>query len=169
MTTDLLKRTVLFLLFLLGQVVVMGRIHLFGVATPLLYVYFVAMFPRHYPKWGILLWSFVLGLMVDTSTNTPGLASASMTLIAAVQPYLFELFVPRNSPDTIQPSLWSVGPTRYSYYIIILVLLYCTVFYTLELFSFFDLEYWFLSTIGSAGLTLALIFAFEIAIAESKK
>jgi rod shape-determining protein MreD len=71
MSTDFLKRLGLFFVFLLSQAVLLGRIHLFNCATPLFYVYFVTMFPRNYPKWGILVWSFLLGLMVDIFFNTP--------------------------------------------------------------------------------------------------
>lgn len=163
MTADLVKRSILFIVFVVVQTVVLGRIHLFGVATPLLYVYFVTMFPRNYPKWAVLLWSFLMGLLVDTSTNTPGLASASLTLIAAVQPYFFELFVPRDSVENLEPSLANLGPVKYSYYIVVLVLLYCLVFFSLEMFHFFNLLHWALCVGGSMLVTLVLIFTFEIA------
>ena len=151
------------MVFVLVQAVVLGRIHLFHCATPLFYVYFVTQFPRNYPKWGILLWSFMLGLMIDTFSNTPGLASASLTLIAAIQPYFFELFVPRDSVDDLKPALSTLGPLKYSYYIIMLVLLYCLVFYSLELFNFFNLQEWALCVVGSAAITLLLIYTFEFA------
>ncbi len=163
MTSDIFKRIILFFVFILAQVLVLGRIHLFGYATPLLYVYFVLMFPRNYPKWALLLWSFSMGLMIDVFTNTPGLASASLTLIAAVQPYYFELFVPRDSVDDLQPSLASLGMVRYSYYLIPLVLLYCLVFCSLEMFNFFSLTSWALSVLGCTLITLLLIYTFELA------
>ena len=163
MTIDLLKRAGWFVVFVLVQAIVLGRIHLFHCATPLFYVYFVTQFPRNYPKWGILLWSFMLGLMIDTFSNTPGLASASLTLIAAIQPYFFELFVPRDSVDDLKPALSTLGPLKYSYYIIMLVLLYCLVFYSLELFNFFNLQEWALCVVGSAAITLLLIYTFEFA------
>ena len=163
MTIDLLKRAGWFIVFVLVQAVVLGRIHLFNCATPLLYVYFVTQFPRNYPKWGILLWSFMLGLMVDTFSNTPGLASASLTLIGAIQPYFFNLFVPRDSVDDLKPALSTLGPLKYSYYIVVLVVLYCLVFYSLELFNFFNWTQWALCVGGSAAVTLLLIFTFEIA------
>ena len=77
----MLKRLGLFVVFVLAQTMVLGRIHLFGYATPLVYVYFVSMFPRSYPKWSILLWSFVMGLTIDIFSNTPGVAAASLTLL----------------------------------------------------------------------------------------
>ena len=163
MKIDLLKRFAWFLVFVLAQAVVLGRIHLFGVATPLLYVYFVLQFERNYPKWAVLLWSFFLGLFIDILSNTPGLAAASLTLIAAIQPYYFELFVPRDSADDLKPTLSTLGMLKYSYYAIPLVVLYCLLFYSLEFFNFYNLEYWALCVVGSAAVTLVLIYAFEIA------
>lgn len=70
MSADLFKRAGLFVAFILAQTLVLGSIHLFGYATPMLYVYFVLLFPRNYPKWGILLWSFCMGLVIDMFFNT---------------------------------------------------------------------------------------------------
>ena len=132
MTQDFLKRAGWFLVFVLAQAMVLGRIHLFGVATPLLYVYFVTQLPRNYPKWASLLWGFMMGLLVDIFSNTPGMASASLTLIAAIQPYYLELFVPRDAAENLRPSLAALGPVKYSYYVIPLVLLHCLMFFTLK-------------------------------------
>ncbi len=163
MSIGFLKRLSWFAAFLLAQVLVLGHIHLFHYATPLLYVYFVAQFPRNYPKWALLLWSFMLGLLVDIFFNTPGVAAASLTLIGAVQPYYFELFVPRDSAENLVPSLRNIGPTKYSYYVVPLVLLYCVLFFTLEMFSFFDGMQWLLCVVGSTLITLLLIYTFEVA------
>ena len=163
MTTDVLKRLGWFFVFALAQALVLGRIHLFHCATPLLYVWFVILFPRNYPKWALLLWSFMLGFVIDLFYNTPGVACASMTLVAAIQPYFFELFVPRDSADNLQPSMSAIGPLKYVYYVSVLVLLYCVAFFTLEMFSFFNWVEWAECVCGSAFLTLALIFTFEVA------
>jgi rod shape-determining protein MreD len=138
MAEDVLKRLGWFALFFLAQVIVLGRIHLFHYATPFLYVYFVAMFPRNYEKWAVLLWSFLLGLLIDIFQNTPGLAAASLTVIAAVQPYYLELYVPRDSADNLQPSMKTLGPLKYTYYIVPMVTVYCMLFYSLESFSLFN-------------------------------
>jgi len=163
MSIDFLKRVVLFVAFVLAQAFVLGRIHLFHYATPLLYVYFVTLFPRNYPKRGVLTWAFAMGLIIDIFTNTPGLAAASLTAVAAIQPYFFALFVPRDAVETLEPSLLNLGPTKYSYYIVTLVTIYCLLFFTLEMFSFDHLLEWLMSVVGSILVTLALIITFEIA------
>ncbi len=163
MSIDFLKRLSWFGAFLLAQVLVLGQIHLFHYATPLLYVYFVTQFPRNHAKWAILLWSFVMGLLVDTFFNTPGVAAASLTLIGAIQPYYFELFVPRDSAEDLMPSLRNISPTKYAYYIVPLVSLYCMLFFSLEMFTFFNWLQWLLCVVSSALVTLLLIFTFEVA------
>ena len=163
MSIDFLKRLALFVAFVLAQAFVLGRIHLFHYATPLLYVYFVTLFPRNYPKWGVLTWAFVMGLTVDIFANTPGLAAASLTAVAAIQPYFYALFVPRDAAETLEPTLLNLGPTKYSYYIVTLVTIYCLLFFTLEMFTFSNLLEWLMSVVGSILVTLALIFTFEIA------
>ena len=162
MSADFLKRLGWFALFFLAQVLVFGRIHLFHYATPLFYVYFVAMFPRNHEKWAILLWSFLLGLCVDIFSNTPGLAAASLTVIAAIQPYYLELYVPRDSADNLKPSMKTLGPVKFAYYIVPIVLVYCLLFYSLEMLTFFNAFYWLMCVVGSAIITLLLIFTLEI-------
>lgn len=167
MTTDSLKRIALFLVFVLAQALMLGGIHLFNCATPLLYVYFVMMFPRNYPKWALLLWSFTMGLLIDVLFNTPGLAAASLTLIAAIQPYLLEAFTTQDSAENLEPTLKTLGWEKYTVYAVMTVLIFCVVIYSLEMFSFFNLLHWAMCVIGSTLITLVFIFTFEIA--RSKK
>ncbi len=162
MRVDILKRAAWFLVYVFLQTIVFGRIHLYGVATPLLYVYFMLQFPRNYPKWANLLWGFFLGLAVDIFANTPGLAAASLTLLAAVQPYYLELFVPREAAENLQPSMAVLGVTRYIYYALPLVLLFVLIFYSLEFFNFIDWQHWLACVGSSTLLTMAIILTLEV-------
>lgn len=161
MTIDSLKRLLLFVVLCLAQVLVLNRIHLFGYATPLLYVYFVLLFPRKYPKWALLLWCFALGLVNDTFSNTPGVACASLTLLGAIQPYYLELYVPRDAVEDFSPSLRNLNWGKFIAYSLTLVLLYCLVFFALEAFTFFNWEQWLICSGASTLLTVVLILTFE--------
>ncbi|MBR1448912.1 MAG: rod shape-determining protein MreD [Prevotella sp.] len=161
MMMDSLRRLLLLVLFCLLQALVFNRIRIDHCIMPLFYVYFAIIFPRNYPKWASLLWSFLMGLGIDTFSNTPGLASASMTLVAVVQPYLLELFLPRDAEENIKCSAKSLGTGNFVALASILVVIYCVVFFTLESFSFFNWLNWLESIGGSAVLTLILVFTFE--------
>jgi rod shape-determining protein MreD len=150
-----------FVVLVVVQALVLNHIHLFGVATPLFYVYFVLLFPRNYPKWGVLLWSFALGLIVDIFYNTPGMAAASMTLIGAIQPYCFEMYISRDAAESLQPSMDNIGWVKYFYYSLVLVIVYCLVFFTLDVFTFYNWLEWIKCVVGSSAITLLMILTFE--------
>ena len=161
MIVNSLHRLLLLVVLCLLQALVFNRIHIFDCATPLVYVYFAIIVPRGYPKWASLLWAFFMGLCVDAFNNTPGLASASMTLVAALQPYLLELFLPRDAEENIKASMASLGSGNFMMLATMLVLVYCVTFFTLEAFSFFNWEHWLACIGGSALLTLVLVFTFD--------
>jgi rod shape-determining protein MreD len=161
MSLDLLKRLGLFLGLCMAQILILNHIHLFGVAIPLLYVYFVITFHRNTPKWAILLWSFALGLAIDVFSNTPGLAAGCLTLIAIIQPYLLELFVPRDSFDELEVSVKILGWGNFTLFSSILILIFCLAFFAVEAFTFYNWVHWLLCAGSSAVLTLILILAIE--------
>lgn len=160
MSIDLIKRLVMFVVLLLAQGLVFNHIHLFNCATPLLYIIFVLHFRRNHPRWSVMLWSFTLGLCVDVFANTPGVAAASMTGIGLLQPYLFEMFIPRDSADDLEPSIRTLG-SSYFWYVLIMVIAYCLLFFTLETFNFFNWLQWLECIGGSALLTYVLVFVIE--------
>lgn len=161
MTIDLFKQLGAFVVLCAAQALVFNRIHLFGCATPLIYIYMIIKLERNYPKWGILLWSFALGVTVDALSNTPGVAAASLTLIGAVQPYFMELFVQRDAAENLSPSLKTLGYGKFTFFASMLTLLYCIVFFTLETFSFFNLSQWIAQVLGSAIISLVIILTIE--------
>lgn len=161
MNIDFLRRLLLFFGLLLAQVLVLNHVHLFGVATPLLYIYFVIGFQRGYPRWAILVWSFLLGLSIDIFSNTPGVAAASLTLAGVLQPYILELFIQRDNDDNINPCIATLGPNKFVLYALILTFIYCLTFFTIETFTFFNFLQWFLSVVTSTVLTLLLVFVID--------
>ena len=158
---DEIRRIALFLVFALAQVLVLNHIHLFGCATPLLYVYFIILFPRNYARWALLLWAFAMGLTVDIFSNTPGMASASLTLTALIHPYFLSLFVNREAADNLQPGIHTLGPVKFAYFAAVLILIHCLCFFTLEAFSFFNGLRWLGCVAGSFLLTFVLTYVID--------
>ena len=161
MAIDTLRRALVFVVLCLVQALVFNHIHLFGYATILLYVYFVIMLPRNYPRWASLLWSFALGLSVDTFTNTPGMAAAALTLTGFLQPYLLQLFLPREAPENMKCGVSTLGFSKFLTMAFSLVFVHCVVFFTIESFGFFNWLQWSLSIVGTTLLTLLLIMTLE--------
>ncbi len=154
-----LRHIALFVLLVLLQVLVLNHIHLFGVATPLLYIYFIMSMRRDYPRWALLVWAFALGLITDTFQNTPGVGAASLTLLAFIRPNILQLFITREMAEDLIPSSASLSRITFFYYSTIFTAIYCVAFFTLEMFSFFNFILWLQRTLGSLLLTMVLVMA----------
>ena len=151
----------MFVALFVAQVLILNHVHLLGVGTPLLYVYFAITFRRNFPKWLVLVSCFLLGLLIDVFSNTPGLAASTMTLVALAQTYLIELVAPRDSAEDLEASAKVLGLTKFVTLSALLTLLYCLVFFALEAFNFFDVLLWLARSVVSFVLTMVLILAVE--------
>ena len=161
MSLNFLRNIVFIIVLLLAQTLLLNHISVFGCATPLLYVYFALTVQRGEAKWATLLWCFFMGLLVDIFTNTPGVAAASMTLVGFLQPYVVELFAPRDSADDLRPSPFTFGSSKYTNYTIFLVLIYCFTFFSLEAFNLYNWGQWIACIVASTIITVVLILVIE--------
>lgn len=161
MNLNIIRKSISFVVLLLVQALVLGHVRLFGCATPMLYAYFVLPMQRGQAKWATLVWCFALGVAVDAFANTPGVAAASMTLAALLQPYLLELFAPRDSADDLVPSFRTLGVSKYVSYTVILVFIMCLTFFSLETFNLYSWMQWAACTLGSTAVTVILILVIE--------
>ena len=156
-----IERLVMFVVLLLVQVLVLNHIHLYQLAMPLPYILYVITFQKNTPRWLMLTSSFVLGLLLDIFTNTPGLAAGSLTLMAMVQPYLLDIIVSRDAADSQPITSATLGLGKFVTLSAIMTSAYCLIFFALEAFSFFDWQLWLLRTLCSSVLTLLLIVSVE--------
>lgn len=108
-----------------------------------------------------MLLCFVMGLVVDMFTNTPGLACASLTLVGFLQPYLLELYLKKEDDPAFRPSIANMGFGKFLSYSFFLILVYCIAFFALEAFTFTDWLMWIESAFGSLVLTLLLIITID--------
>ena len=155
------KRLMLMLGLLALQVLVCNHIHLMGYATPMLYVLFLVRLPLNANRISNLVWAFVTGLLVDVFSNTPGEASASLTLAALVQWPLLKASAPKDSLEDMTPSYRSMGKWNHMRYIFLLTLVHHVAFYLLESFSFFHFTDALVSLGASLLLSLLLLYTIE--------
>ena len=157
MNIESLREALIFVVLLLVQVLVFNHVHLFNCATPLLYIYVALLSPRNTPRWVALISCFVMGFLVDIFSNTPGVSMASLTFLGLIQPLVLKLFLQHDSADDMKPSMRTLGIGRFVYYTILMVFVYCLLFFTLETFNFFNWIQWLESIVGSSIITIILI------------
>lgn len=162
MLLETIRRLMFAAVLCLVQALLLSRIRLFGCAVPMLFVYFVVTTRRGYPRGLTLLWSFLLGLGIDIFANTPGLNAASTTFTGFLQPYLIEMFLPRDADNNMAASARQMGWGKFTAYTTLVVMLFCITLFSLEAFRLPDLSYWALSAGGAFALTMAMILTCEL-------
>lgn len=159
-----------FILILALQVLIFDHVHIMGHASPLVAIYFVMMFRGDSSRSEILLWSFVMGLIADTFTNTPGVTTLSLTTLAMIQPWLLRINSNTEDDDDVpEPTAAKMGWGAYLRYISIGVAVAETLFYLLETFSFFNALDLLINTVSSALITILIIAAIESVHISGKK
>lgn len=162
MSISILTRAFAFLTLWLVQVMVCNHIHIMGYASPLIVVYLIITARNNAPRSLMLIEAFLIGLLTDISTNTPGMAAAAFTLTAFFAPALLRHIAdPDKLEEDFTPSVKEMGWWRFLFYAFAMTFSTCMVYYLLAWFSFADFKEVILNTLGSTLTTLILIAACE--------
>lgn len=165
-----LRLSFLFVLLVLLQVCLFNQIHLFGVATPLLYLYFILKLPVEMNRNLVLVLSFLMGSIIDFFTYTWGIHMLSMTIVGFLRHYILPLFTPRDTFENFMPAFSTFSIGKFMGYAASLTIVHHILVFSLELFSLFDPVILLLKIGSSILLTLLLIFAFEsLNLASTKR
>ena len=151
----------LFILLVFLQVWLFGNIHLFGFATPLLYIYLIIKLPVRINRNSILLISALLGFVIDIFGNTLGLNMLVMVICGFLRIYLVKLFTPRNITEDCVPSFDTFGKYLFLRFAGVITLIQVSLLYLIESLSLFNLKLLLLHIVSSFTVTFLLIFAFE--------
>ena len=155
-----IRLTMLFILLVFLQVWLFSNIHLFGFATPLLYIYFLIKLPIGMNRNIVILLSALLGLIIDIFGSTLGLTMLVMVISGFIRFYLAKLFIPRDIVENCVPSFETLGKTLFLRYAGVITLIQITLLYSIESLSLFNPILLILRIAGSFTLTFLLIFAF---------
>lgn len=162
MAKETIKFAFMFVALTLCQVVVFNHICLFSVAIPLVFIYFIVKLPVTLGIIWVMTLSFVLGLTVDIMSNTQGMNALACTILAVTRLPVLHLYMPRHDAITNpEPSIRTLGPAIFMKYAVTLSAIYCTLFFTIEAFTFFNPMHMLLKIASSTLLTFIVIMAID--------
>ncbi len=160
MKLSYLYEIVRFVLLILLQVLLLNRISLFGLATPVLYGYFLLKLPMGRNPFFVIISAFLMGLMIDIFLNTPGMNAAAITIVAALRKPVMDLFFEKEEYDEFIPGIYTAtGP--FVRFTIFMVLLHLTLLFFIESFTLFNLTSTLLRIITSSVITILLIVTLD--------
>jgi rod shape-determining protein MreD len=155
-----LKEVLVFILLILLQVLLLNRINVFGIATPVLYLYFSLKLPIGRNQFFVIISGFLLGLIIDIFLNTPGMNAAATTIMAAFRKPVINLFYDREIYDEYVPGI-NTAAAPFVRFTIFMVLTHLTLLFFIESFTLFNLLNTVIRIISSSIISILLILALD--------
>lgn len=169
MIRNILEFTGLFIAMTLLQVIC-SHICIFGIAVPLIFIYFIVRLPINLSVNWVMTLAFILGLIIDTFNNTQGMNALSCTLIAALRKPIFSLYFSREDDLTHPiPSIKSLGTAIYIKYLLSIVFVFCSLLFLIQSFSLNDIQLTLGRILGSTILTTLLLFGIDSLVSAREK
>ncbi len=123
-----------FLLLIIVQVLVFNNLNYFGYINPMVYLLFLYWYPINDQRAFFILWSFLLGLMVDWFSDTMAIHAAATVTIAYLRPAIMRFCFGSN----LEFQNFRISSTTQAQQIVFLTLLifiHHLIFFSLEIFS----------------------------------
>ena len=150
------------LVLVLAQVLVFNPICLFGVAVPFVFIFVLLRLPVTLSREWCFTIAFIIGLVIDIFSDTPGMNALSCTLFMALRRPVLRLYVMRDEEITNPcPGSASLGFFTYVKYASTMSLIYCTFIFTIEAFTFLNPLQTALRIVTSALLTSVLLIGID--------
>lgn len=156
---QLLQKNIVRFITLFGlQILVFNNVPIFGYSLPYVYVLFFIMLPFDINKTFLLILGFLLGVLIDFSTNSPGVHASATLAIAFVRPYILVKMSPRQGYDiNSSPMLAYYGFRWFFQYAIIMVSIHHFILFFNLSFSFDESLFLVIRAIINIFFTMLLI------------
>lgn len=147
-----------FVLLVLLQALVIDHLDLaHGWVVPYLYVLFIISLPFDTPPWATLVLGFLLGMVMDFFSSTPGMHAGACVLMAFTRLLMLRILVPRDGYDPgKRPIVQHMGLTWWMTFAGVLVLIHHLWLFFVEVYRFDDFFSTLLRALMSAVATLLL-------------
>lgn len=169
MINNLIRGLLYFVVLVLIQVLILNNIHFLRIATPFLYLYFIVKMPVGSPRDLVVLFSFLIGLVIDVFSNTPGMHAAACTLTGFIRGPLIRFYMGKDLPDGIYPSYKTFGYGGFFRYVLSLVVIHHVALFLIESLTLFDPLFLALRIGASVVTTTLLICTIEAFNIEAQK
>lgn len=169
MINNLIRGLLYFVVLVLIQVLILNNIHFLRIATPFLYLYFIVKMPVASPRDLVVLFSFLIGLVIDVFSNTPGMHAAACTLTGFIREPLIRFYMGKDLSDGIYPSYKTFGYGGFFRYVLSLVVIHHVTLFLIESLTLFAPLFLALRIGASVITTTLLICTIEAFNIETQK
>lgn len=157
----LIQNTIRLVLLLIVQILVLNNIHFLGFVNPYIYVLAILLWPVRFDRKTSMVFALIIGLIIDSFNNTPGVHAASTLLVAFLRNPLINAVADVEEGSNPRPSIRSFGISKFLKYTIILLLIHHTSLFMLEVFSFHNFGITLLRIIVNTVISSIIILGIQ--------
>ncbi|MBS1535669.1 MAG: rod shape-determining protein MreD [Bacteroidetes bacterium] len=168
MNSAVLYNIARFILLLAAQILIFNNMDFLGYINPYPYILFIILYPVNGNKIGLLLSSFMLGLILDMFCNSGGVHAAASIILAYYRPYIFKFSFGLSYEYQTVKLNDTLTPERFSF-LLIAVVLHHFVLFLLEVFRLNFIFEIILKTTVSTIFTLLMCILIIYLIKPSRR
>ena len=135
MNSALLVNIFRFILLLAVQIIIFNNMNFLGYISPFPYILFIILYPVNGNKSGLVLASFILGLIMDMFSNSGGIHATACLVLAYFRPSIFKFAFGLSYEYQTVKLNDVLTPERFSFILLSVVIHHFTLF-ILEAFQF---------------------------------
>lgn len=168
------KHIVLFIVFLLVQVLILKRVDLsvgnFDYIHLLFYPVFILTLPVSLPRQLVILLGFLLGISVDLFYDSPGVHASALLALSYSRGLVLRALEPQGGYKTkYTPGIKDFDLGWFFIYSSVLMAIYCVIYFFMEAFSFKSLLDIILNSIFSFIFSMILVILHQIIFRPSSQ
>ncbi|MGV6860884.1 MAG: hypothetical protein ACWA41_03880 [Putridiphycobacter sp.] len=158
MNNQWVKYGVVFVLVILIQVLVLNHFEISHYIYLMIYPMVILLLPIDTNKFLLVGLSILLGVLVDAFSDTFGLHTSSIIVVAYLRPIVLSFIRPRDGYDKVNlPTIHEMGKLWFAEYVLLLLFIHHFWFFSFEVFRLDYLGIILLKTIISTLLSFVII------------
>ena len=124
-----------FISLVLLQVLVLNKLNIFGFINPMVYIVWVVLFPINKNKTFILLTSFLLGLTIDIFSDSGGINTAAILVVAYLRLPLLTMVLNKSDFDYVLFNIRTIAFSKALAFITVITFIHHFIIFSLDYFS----------------------------------
>ena len=168
MNSTLLVNVFRFVLLLAVQIIIFNNMNFLGYISPFPYLLFIILYPVNGNKSGLLIASFLLGLIMDMFSNSGGIHTTACLILAYFRPFIFKFSFGLSYEYQTVKLNDVLTPERFSF-ILLSVVIHHLILFVFEAFQFTFILDILLRTLFSTLLTLLICIIIIYLIKPNKR
>lgn len=167
---EVIKHSIRFLTLVIVQSLILNNLEIPLGIQLMVYPLFIVLVPFELGIIYMLLLAFVMGIAIDSISNTYGLHTSSLLLVAYLRPIIFKMFAPRDGYDKLKEgNIYEMGPRWFIYVFGMLLTVHHLWFFTMEIFRIDDFFFILQKTLLSVPLSFLLCLLLQAMFVSKPK